>query len=91
MKTKIWYYAAFNEIKKVKILKETKEFIWPDISDSRKQKKLSFYMSYFKTFSEAKLFLLNKKKIKLKDAERILKEAQIEFQDVKNIKEKNIN
>lgn len=89
MKTEIWFRISFGEIKKVKVIRETKDFVY--IKGGIRESKLSCYRSYFKTFSGAKIFLLNKKETKLKDAERILEEARRKLQKVRDIQEKDID
>ena len=83
-----WFRVWHDEIKKIEVFKETKDFVW--IVDGGGQKKLSYYRSYFKTFDESKLFLLNKKETKLRDAERMLAEARRELQKIKNIQAKAV-
>ena len=88
MKIETWYVVLFNEIKKVKVVKETKDFIW--VQGRVKERKFGCYRSYYDTFAEAKLFLLNRAEKKLEDAHRIVAEAQKELRKVRNLTEKNI-
>lgn len=81
-----WFKAGQygNRIERVEIEKSTDSSVW---IKGRRNAIKSSYENYFKSFDEAKSFLLRKFEIKLETYTRYADEAKINLAEIRKLKE----
>lgn len=77
--------TGFKDIKKVKIIKQTKKCVY--LSVNCREFKRSSFINYFDSFNEAKQFLLDALKSKINDAKRLIDIKQDEYIEIASMTE----
>lgn len=82
-----------ERITKVEVERETENFVWEKINDTRSDRraKIATWASYFDSFEEAKQYLLNAAKEKVEFYKDQLQRAKSELGQLESLKEKQLN
>ena len=80
------YKAGFDKVEEVKVIKETECFLI--LENGRRESKESIYFTYFNTFEEAKIHIVQKKYRSLEKCKSDLKSAEEELAKAQNLQPK---
>lgn len=78
-----WFEAAFRHITIVRVERETDECIWVD---GQRRKKMTAWRSYFRTWEDAKLWLLDLAEQDVNAARRQLEIANSHYGNIKGMR-----